>query len=69
MEIELFGSGGGEKIARELDVRFLGKVPIDLKTRELADRGRPTVLEDRQSIIGRVLVQVAEAVTTLIEEP
>jgi ATP-binding protein involved in chromosome partitioning len=41
---ELFGSGGGEALAAELEVPLLGKVPLDPVLREAADSGR-TVFE------------------------
>jgi len=67
-EINLFGSGGGERAARELGVHFLGKVPIDLRAREGADEGRPILLEDEGAEISLSLLQVAEAVVELAEE-
>ncbi|HKK53350.1 MAG TPA: Mrp/NBP35 family ATP-binding protein [Myxococcota bacterium] len=39
----LFGQGGGERVARELDVDFLGEVPIDPRIAEEGDLGRPIV--------------------------
>ena len=66
-EIDLFGSGGGERAARELNVHFLGKIPLDLKAREGADEGRPIVLEDEEAEISQALLQVADKVITLAE--
>lgn len=45
-KIDLFGEGGGEKLAQKEGVDFLGKVPIDLKAREASDLGIPIVLYD-----------------------
>jgi ATP-binding protein involved in chromosome partitioning len=42
-EIDLFGSGGGERIAQEHHVPFLGKIPIDIKMREAGDAGHPFI--------------------------
>jgi len=66
-EIELFGSGGGERAAQELGVHFLGRVPIDLRAREGADQGRPILLEDEEAEISCALLRVAEAVVELAE--
>ncbi len=66
-EIDLFGTGGGERAARELNVHFLGKIPLDLKTREGADEGRPILLEDEEAEISQALLQVADKVITLAE--
>jgi ATP-binding protein involved in chromosome partitioning len=42
----LFGEGGGEELAAEIDVPLLAKVPLTLPLREHADGGVPLVLED-----------------------
>lgn len=42
--IDLFGRGGGEDLARELSVPFLGRIPLDIEVRRAGDAGRPTVL-------------------------
>ena len=39
--IELFKSGGGESLAKEMNVRFLGAVPIDPRIVECGDSGAP----------------------------
>jgi len=41
--IDLFKTGGGEKMARDLDVPFLGRIPIDPQIVQLADEGKPFV--------------------------
>ncbi|MGH8229471.1 MAG: iron-sulfur cluster carrier protein ApbC [Steroidobacteraceae bacterium] len=40
----IFGSGGGERMARQYGVRLLGELPLDASIREEADGGRPTVV-------------------------
>src|SRR4051795_12581471 len=42
----IFGEGGGQALADELDVPLLGKVPLTMPLREQADAGRPLVLVD-----------------------
>jgi ATP-binding protein involved in chromosome partitioning len=43
---ELFGRGGGQELADELDVPLLAQVPLTMALREHADRGVPLVVED-----------------------
>jgi ATP-binding protein involved in chromosome partitioning len=43
---QIFGEGGGQELADELDVPLLGKVPLTMPLREHADSGVPLVLED-----------------------
>ncbi|MBE0433441.1 Mrp/NBP35 family ATP-binding protein [candidate division WOR-3 bacterium] len=47
--INLFKEGGGEKIARELGVTFLGKIPLDPKIVESGDSGKPFFTYDQES--------------------
>jgi ATP-binding protein involved in chromosome partitioning len=58
---ELFGSGGGEALAAELDVPLLGKVPLDPVLREAADAGVPVVEAAPDSEASRAIVEIAEA--------
>jgi ATP-binding protein involved in chromosome partitioning len=43
---QIFGEGGGQELADELDVPLLGKVPLTMPLREHADSGTPLVIED-----------------------
>src|SRR6185295_3377821 len=49
MTSDVFGSGGGERLATQLGVRLLGRVPLDARVREAADAGVPLVLSDPDS--------------------
>ena len=42
----IFGEGGGEELAEELDVPLLGRVPLTMPLRAQADAGTPLVIED-----------------------
>jgi len=48
-EIDLFKSGGGERTANDMDVGFLGRVPIDPQMVLLGDSGSPVVLTEGES--------------------
>ena len=41
---EIFGRGGGERIAKQFQVPFLGAVPLQPRVREGGDQGRPVVV-------------------------
>jgi ATP-binding protein involved in chromosome partitioning len=64
--LELFGSGGGERVAATLSQRFgydvplLAQVPIEESLREGGDSGKPVVDSDPTSEAAQVLVSVAE---------
>ena len=40
---EIFGTGGGKRMGEELDIPFLGEVPIDTRVRSGGDEGKPIV--------------------------
>ncbi|QGN07112.1 MRP family ATP-binding protein [Halorhabdus sp. CBA1104] len=42
----IFGEGGGEEFAADVDMPFLGSIPLDPEIRERGDEGRPAVLAD-----------------------
>jgi ATP-binding protein involved in chromosome partitioning len=60
--IDVFGSGGGQALAQEMKVPFLGRVPLDPAVREAGDRGIPTVIGSSDSDAGRALADIAEKV-------
>ncbi len=50
-EIDLFGTGGGKKLAEDHNVAFLGSIPVDIEARVLGDKGRSIILEKQDSEI------------------
>ena len=56
--LDLFGRGGGEELARELSVPFLGRIPLDMAVREAGDEGTPTVLSAPGSDAGLALAHI-----------
>ena len=40
----IFGTGGGEQMCADFGIDFLGRLPLELSIRELADAGKPTVV-------------------------
>jgi ATP-binding protein involved in chromosome partitioning len=65
MTSEVFGSGGGDRLARELGVPLLGSVPLDARIRESADEGTPLVLSDPDSEPAQAIAEIAQAVVSL----
>jgi ATP-binding protein involved in chromosome partitioning len=62
MSSEIFGTGGGERLANELGVKLLGSVPLDVRIREAADVGTPLVVSDPGSEPARAIVALAAAI-------
>jgi ATP-binding protein involved in chromosome partitioning len=57
---ELFSSGGGQRLAEELGVAFLGSVPLQPGLAELADAGQPVVVARPESPAALSLRAIAE---------
>jgi ATP-binding protein involved in chromosome partitioning len=58
----IFGEGGGQLLADELDVPLLGKIPLQEELRVCADEGRPLVLEDPDAPASQALFHAARGV-------
>jgi ATP-binding protein involved in chromosome partitioning len=58
-EEHIFGSGGGEKMAKQYGIDLLGDLPLDIKIREDADGGQPTVVSDPDGDIGMAYRTIA----------
>jgi ATP-binding protein involved in chromosome partitioning len=58
----IFGEGGGQQLADELDVPLLGKVPLEEALRTCADEGRPLVAEDPDSAAAQALQHLARGI-------
>tara|TARA_Y100000590_G_scaffold470335_1_gene663839 strand:- start:2520 stop:3662 length:1143 start_codon:yes stop_codon:yes gene_type:complete len=56
---DIFGSGGGEALANELDVPLLGQVPLVTELREGGDVGRPIVVSNPESEAASIFREMA----------
>jgi ATP-binding protein involved in chromosome partitioning len=59
-EADIFGHGGGERLATQMEVPFLGRLPVYQPIREGSDTGVPIVVSEPGSAAGRAFVTVAE---------
>jgi ATP-binding protein involved in chromosome partitioning len=57
---ELFGSGGGQKIAEFAGAPLIGQIPLDPSVREWGDAGTPVVQAAPDSSVGRAFLEVAQ---------
>ncbi len=58
--IEIFGRGGGAKMARDFETHFLGEVPLSINVREGGDIGVPVVVGDPESVQAKAFRSIAE---------
>jgi len=61
----IFGEGGGNELAEELDVPLLGKVPLTMPLREQADSGLPLVIEDPDDPASQAIRHVARGLIAM----
>jgi Mrp family chromosome partitioning ATPase len=64
--IELFGTGGGEKTANQMGVRFLGKIPFDPKMVACGDSGVCYQESHSDSAVTRAFTDIAETMSKLV---
>jgi ATP-binding protein involved in chromosome partitioning len=66
--VHIFGQGGGQKLAREAGVPFLGEVPIDPRVTECGDAGDPIVHKYPESGVAKAYQQLAATVVKELEQ-
>ena len=59
-ESDIFGHGGGERLAADVGVPFLGRIPLYQPIREGGDNGVPLLISDPDSPAAHAIVQAAE---------
>ncbi len=62
----IFGAEGGKRMAAECGLPYLGALPLDLRIREQADRGQPTVVADPASEAAQTYRHIARSVAARI---
>jgi ATP-binding protein involved in chromosome partitioning len=62
--LELFGSGGGNELARRLDVPVMARIPLSIALREGGDRGAPIVLSHPSDPAAEAIVALAARLAT-----
>ena len=55
----IFGEGGGQRMAQEYGVSYLGGIPLDTRIRSDVDNGRPTVVNDPDGDIAQIYRKIA----------
>ncbi|PYM60923.1 MAG: ATP-binding protein [Candidatus Rokuibacteriota bacterium] len=64
---QIFGEGGGERLAREFDVPVLGTIPLDPATRAGGDAGEPIIVGQPRSAQAEAFRRIAGAVTERLQ--
>jgi ATP-binding protein involved in chromosome partitioning len=64
--MDIFGSGGGEELARATQTTFLGTVPMDQNVRIGGDTGKPIVVSYPDSPVAKALTEIAQQIAAKV---
>jgi len=65
---EIFSSGGGKKMSQEMDVAFLGSIPIDPEVGVDSDKGTPFVYSHKDSAASKAFAEIVKNVDAYLEK-
>jgi ATP-binding protein involved in chromosome partitioning len=65
-KMDIFGSGGGETLAKLADVSFLGSIPIDSDVRKGGDSGMPVLISHPESKVSQALQSIAQSIAAKV---
>ena len=65
----MFGSGGGRNMADQYGVALLASLPLDIRIREQADGGRPTVVAEPDGPLGLAYLEMARRAAARLSLP
>jgi len=65
---DIFEAGGGRKIAEELNIAFLGSIPIDQEICEDADRGKPFIVEHPNSVASKSFMEIVKKIEGFLKQ-
>jgi ATP-binding protein involved in chromosome partitioning len=60
--VDVFGTGGGEKLANETGTPFLGAIPMDPTVRQAGDGGVPVVVSHPDSKVAQAMVNISKKI-------
>jgi ATP-binding protein involved in chromosome partitioning len=63
---DIFGHGGGQRMAGQVGVSFLGEIPLEIAVREGGDEGEPIVVRDPNSAAAQSIRHISQKVAAAI---
>lgn len=67
-EINIFGKGEGKELAEELEIPYLGSLPLETNVRENSDKGKPFILNDSESEISKKFMEIVSNIENNIQK-
>ncbi len=65
--VDIFGRGGGRRMAEKFEVPFLGEIPLDPRIRKGGDSGVPIVMSDPDTAAGKAFDALADIILEAVE--
>ena len=65
--VPIFREGGGERMARQMGVPFLGRVPLDPRVCEASDTGEPFIVKHKDTPAAKAFLEIAEKIEAFCE--
>jgi len=65
--VDIFGRGGGRKMAEKFGVPFLGEIPIDPEIRKGGDEGVPIVKSNPECVASKAFKEIAEKILSMVD--
>lgn len=66
-QVDIFKAGGGQKIAEDLAVPYLGKIPIDPEICRDSDKGSPFIIEHPNSPASKAFMEIVKVVEKFLK--
>ena len=66
--VEIFKSGGGEKMAQEMNIPFLGKIPLDPDIVEAGDEGKPFLRFYAETVTAKIMENIIQPIVEFKEK-
>jgi Mrp family chromosome partitioning ATPase len=67
-EIDLFGMGGGENAAHNLEVPFLGRIPFEPEIVKLGDSGQPFIYFKKETQTAKIMDEITDKINAYIKD-
>jgi hypothetical protein len=67
-EIDIFMAGGGEKMANDLQLPFLGKILLDSRICEDSDQGSPFIVEHSDSLAAKAFMTIVDRIEDVLKK-
>jgi ATP-binding protein involved in chromosome partitioning len=66
-EIDIFKRGGGQKISEDMNVPFLGRIPIDPEICEYSDKGLSFIVEHKNSPAAKAFMEIVKKIEEFLK--